>query len=168
MTAGSGPLLRIRVRTEFRAADGRLLLRRETMLAREPRHRCRRSIGPFVNAGPAAALRVQRGDVEHAPHPQPTPATRRASGYPDVLVQSHLHAAFLMRALRDAVVPGGRARRGLRRAHPKHIAVPGDTLTCDGRKVGEDGPPGDVRAAGSGNGEGVVCAQTASATVRYA
>ncbi len=98
----------------------------------------------------------------HRIHTDPDYAARE--GYPDVLVQSHLHAAFLMRALRGAVGPeGGRVVRfGWQNRHP---AVPGDTLTCDGCKVGEDGALVDYELQ-ERNGEGTVCV-LATATVRY-
>lgn len=85
-------------------------------------------------------------------------------GYPDVLVQSHLHACFLMRALRDAVGPeGGRVVRfGWQN---RHFAVAGDRLTCEGRRTGADGPLVDYELQET-NGEGTVCV-TATATVRY-
>jgi hydroxyacyl-ACP dehydratase HTD2-like protein with hotdog domain len=51
-------------------------------------------------------------------------------GYPDVLVQSHLHACFLAQALRAACGPGARLRRfGWQNRGP---AVPGDALTVSG------------------------------------
>ena len=99
----------------------------------------------------------------HRIHTDPAYAARE--GYPDVLVQSHLHACFLMRALRDAVVPeGGRVVRfGWQN---RHFAVPGDRLTCVGRKVSQAGALADYELH-ERNGEGTVCV-TATATVRYA
>ena len=98
----------------------------------------------------------------HRIHTDPDYAARE--GYPDVLVQSHLHACFLMRSLRDAVVPeGGRIVRFA--WQNRHFAVPGDVLTCEGRKVGEDGALADYELT-ERNGEGTVCV-TATATVRY-
>jgi hydroxyacyl-ACP dehydratase HTD2-like protein with hotdog domain len=98
----------------------------------------------------------------HRIHNDPDYAARE--GYPDVLVQSHLHACFLMRALRDAIVPqGGRVVRfGWQN---RHFAVPGDVLTCEGRKVSQDGPLVDYELH-ERNGDGTVCV-TAKATVRY-
>jgi hydroxyacyl-ACP dehydratase HTD2-like protein with hotdog domain len=98
----------------------------------------------------------------HRIHADPDYAA--SEGYSDVLVQSHLHACFLMEALRRAVVPaGGRVVRfGWQNRHP---AVPGDELTCDGRLVGEDGPLASYELE-ERNGEGTVCV-TATATVRY-
>ncbi len=57
-----------------------------------------------------------------------------AEGHPDVLVQAHLHGAFLLQMITDWMGPRGRlvsfgwSNRGR--------AVPGDTLTCSGRVVG--------------------------------
>jgi hydroxyacyl-ACP dehydratase HTD2-like protein with hotdog domain len=98
----------------------------------------------------------------HRIHTDPEYAA--SEGYPDVLVQSHLHACFLMEALRRAVVPaGGRVVRfGWQN---RHFAVPGDVLTCDGRLVGEDGPLASYELE-ERNGAGTVCV-TATATVRY-
>ena len=59
----------------------------------------------------------------------------RAEGHPDVLVQAHLHGAFLAQMLMDWIGPHGRivsygwANRGR--------AVPGDRLTCQGTVVGK-------------------------------
>ncbi|RFS86580.1 acyl dehydratase [Actinomadura spongiicola] len=51
-------------------------------------------------------------------------------GYPDVLVQSHLHGCFLLRTVLAWAGPRARLRRfGWRN---RGIAVPGDTLTCTG------------------------------------
>jgi hydroxyacyl-ACP dehydratase HTD2-like protein with hotdog domain len=98
----------------------------------------------------------------HRIHTDPDYAARE--GYPDVLVQSHLHACFLMDALRRAVVPqGGRVVRFA--WQNRHFAVPGDRLTCEGRKVSEDGPLVGYELQ-ERNGEGTVCV-TATATVRY-
>jgi hydroxyacyl-ACP dehydratase HTD2-like protein with hotdog domain len=67
-------------------------------------------------------------------------AYTRSEGYDDVLVQAHLHAAFLGRAVRAAYGPGTRVRRiGWQNRGP---AGPGDTLTVTGTVVGvttEDG-----------------------------
>jgi acyl dehydratase len=54
-------------------------------------------------------------------------------GHPDILVQAHLHGAFLAQMVADWAGPRGRllsygwSNRGR--------AVPGDTLTCTGRVV---------------------------------
>lgn len=63
-------------------------------------------------------------------------AYAQEEGYPDVLVQSHLHACFLMRALRGAVGEDARIERfGWRN---RGVAVPGDRLTCGGRASSEE------------------------------
>ncbi len=57
----------------------------------------------------------------------------RQEGHPDVLVQAHLHGAFLLQMIGEWMGPRGRlvtfgwSNRGR--------AVPGDTLTCAGRVV---------------------------------
>ena len=54
-------------------------------------------------------------------------------GHPDVLVQAHLHGAFLVQMISDWMGPHGRlvnfgwSNRGR--------AIPGDTLTCNGRVI---------------------------------
>jgi hydroxyacyl-ACP dehydratase HTD2-like protein with hotdog domain len=52
-------------------------------------------------------------------------------GHPDVLVQAHLHGAFLCQIVTDWLGPRGRLRsvEWSNRAR----AIPGDTLTCGGR-----------------------------------
>jgi hydroxyacyl-ACP dehydratase HTD2-like protein with hotdog domain len=55
---------------------------------------------------------------------------RDAEGYPDVLVQSHLHACFLGQALTDAY--GARARIVRLGWQNRGMAVPGDRLTVSG------------------------------------
>jgi hydroxyacyl-ACP dehydratase HTD2-like protein with hotdog domain len=58
-------------------------------------------------------------------------AYARQEGYPEVLVQSHLHACFLLRAVRRAAGPDGRLERfGWQN---RGIAIPGDRLVCTGR-----------------------------------
>lgn len=58
-----------------------------------------------------------------------------SEGHPDVLVQAHLHGAFLVQMIGDWMGPRGRmvsfgwSNRGR--------AVPGDTLTCTGRVTGK-------------------------------
>lgn len=123
------------------------------------------TIGPLVRSPDRLQLFAFSAATwnTHRIHTDPDYAARE--GHPDVLVQSHLHAAFLMRALRDAVVPeGGRVVRFA--WQNRHPAVPGDTLTCDGERVAADGPSVDYELR-ERNGEGIVCV-TASATVRYA
>jgi hydroxyacyl-ACP dehydratase HTD2-like protein with hotdog domain len=58
------------------------------------------------------------------------PYARDGEGYPDVLVQAHLHACFLAQAVRGACGSGARLRRfGWQNRGP---AVPGDELTVTG------------------------------------
>lgn len=64
-------------------------------------------------------------------------AYAREEGYPDVLVQSHLHGCFLIRTLVAWAGPGARVMRfGWQN---RNLAVPGDVLTCRGRVTGVDG-----------------------------
>jgi acyl dehydratase len=56
-----------------------------------------------------------------------------SEGYPDVLVQSHLHGCFLAQAVTDWAGP--RARLLGFRWQNRGIAVPGDVLTCTGSVV---------------------------------
>jgi hypothetical protein len=72
-------------------------------------------------------------------------------------------AAALFDALRDAVGPGGRVVRFA--WQNRHPAVPGDRLTCEGRKVAEDGGLAEYELV-ERNAEGTVCV-TATATVRH-
>jgi hydroxyacyl-ACP dehydratase HTD2-like protein with hotdog domain len=122
------------------------------------------TIGPLVHTPDRLQLFLFSAVTwnTHRIHTDPDHAVRE--GYPDVLVQSHLHACFVMRALRDAVLPaGGRVMRFA--WQNRHVAVPGDRLTCEGRKVREDGPLADYDLV-ERNAEGTVCV-TATATVRY-
>ncbi len=58
-------------------------------------------------------------------------AYTRTEGSPDVLVQSHLHAAFLARAVTTSFGPGTRVKQiSWQNRGP---AVPGDELTVTGR-----------------------------------
>lgn len=54
-----------------------------------------------------------------------------SEGYPDVLVQSHLHGCFLSEMVSSWMGPGARLAR--LRWQNRHFAVPGDVLTCSGR-----------------------------------
>lgn len=54
----------------------------------------------------------------------------KTEGYPDVLVQSHLHGCFLVQAVMDWA--GGDARLRKFKWENRRLAVPGDTLTCTG------------------------------------
>ncbi len=57
----------------------------------------------------------------------------QSEGYPDVLVQSHLHGSFLAQAVMDWAGPAARLV-GFRWQN-RAIAVPGDVLTCAGTVV---------------------------------
>ncbi len=54
-------------------------------------------------------------------------------GYPDVLVQSHMHGCFLVQAVMDWAGP--RSRLVGFRWQNRGIATPGDVLTCTGTVV---------------------------------
>lgn len=56
-----------------------------------------------------------------------------SEGYPDILVQAHLHGCFLLQAVTDWAGP--RARLVGFRWKNRAIGVPGDVLTCAGRVV---------------------------------
>ncbi len=56
-------------------------------------------------------------------------------GHPDVLVQAHLHGAFLAQLVMDWAGP--RARLASFGWSNRGRAVPGDTLTCTGRVTGK-------------------------------
>ena len=89
-------------------------------------------------------------DVHYAGH----------EGYPGVLVQSHLHGCFLLRAALSWAGPGARLRRfGWRN---RGIAVPGDTLTCTGtvtvHRVDESGAGIVECALEERNADGALCA----------
>lgn len=55
-------------------------------------------------------------------------------GYPDVLVQSSLHNAFLVSLCTEWIGPGGRLIR--LEASVRRYAVPGDVLVCGGAVTG--------------------------------
>lgn len=57
-------------------------------------------------------------------------------GYPDVLVQAHLHGAYLTQMLMDWIGPSGLLRK-LSWSN-RRFAIPGDTLTCKGRVTRKD------------------------------
>jgi hydroxyacyl-ACP dehydratase HTD2-like protein with hotdog domain len=66
-----------------------------------------------------------------------------AEGYPDVIVQSHLHASFVAEAVMRAIGDRGRLiRLGWQN---RGIAVPGDTLVCQGRATGAEPLDGGIR-----------------------
>lgn len=54
-------------------------------------------------------------------------------GYPDVLVQAHLHGSFLLQMVMDWAGP--RARVTNFRWQNRGIAIAGDTLTCSGKVI---------------------------------
>jgi hydroxyacyl-ACP dehydratase HTD2-like protein with hotdog domain len=57
----------------------------------------------------------------------------KSEGYPDILVQSHLHGGFLMQTVMQWAGP--RSRVVAFRWQNRAIAVPGDELTCTGKVV---------------------------------
>src|ERR1700730_14415437 len=61
-----------------------------------------------------------------------------SEGYPNLLVQGHLHGAYLTQLLMDWIGPGGKLRH-LQWSN-RRAAYPGDALTCRGRVI-------DVREA---------------------
>ena len=61
------------------------------------------------------------------------PEQAAAEGYPGVLVQSHLHQAFLTKLVTDWIAPRGELRRLT--ASVRRFAVAGDTLVLRGRVV---------------------------------
>lgn len=64
-------------------------------------------------------------------------AYARAEGYPDTLVQSHLHGCFLAHTLLQWAGPGAELLRfGWKN---RHFAVPGDVLTVSGSIVQANG-----------------------------
>lgn len=57
----------------------------------------------------------------------------KSEGYPDILVQAHLHGAFLASMLTDWIGPKGRiVNYGWSNFR---FAVPGDELTCKGKVI---------------------------------
>ena len=68
-------------------------------------------------------------------------AWARREGYPDALVQAHLHGAYLTQLVMDWIGPTGVLRK-LSWSN-RHFAVPGDTLTCRGRVVGLEARDGE-------------------------
>lgn len=57
-------------------------------------------------------------------------AYAKSEGYPAILVQSHLHGCFLIQTVLDWA--GVHARLRKFRWENRHLAVPGDVLTCTG------------------------------------
>lgn len=83
----------------------------------------------------------------------------KIEGYPDVLVQSHLHASLLVKAVLECA--GGTARLKRFRWENRAIAVPGDTLTYTGEVIGvteTDSAFFVDWALESHNQDGVLCA----------
>ncbi|HEY3685328.1 MAG TPA: acyl dehydratase [Streptosporangiaceae bacterium] len=70
-------------------------------------------------------------------------AYARVEGYPDVLVHSHLHGAFLTRLCTDWMGPTGRLVS--LSLQVKRFATPEHTLTCRGRVVGKQIADGEGR-----------------------
>lgn len=64
-------------------------------------------------------------------------AYAREEGYPDVLVQSHLHGCFLAHSALAWAGPGARLIKF--RWENRHFAVPGDVLTVTGSVTSVDG-----------------------------
>jgi len=83
----------------------------------------------------------------------------REEGYPDVLVQSHLHGAFLTQLCTDWMGLQGKLK--MLTVSVKRFAVPGDTLICKGtvsaKKV-EDGEGIVIVMLEEVNQKGEVCA----------
>lgn len=83
-------------------------------------------------------------------------AYARSEGYPNVLVQSHLHGAFLTRLCTDWV-----AGRGVVRTlsvSVRHYAVPGDVLVCRGTVTAVSGQRVAVDLREVRESDGTVCA----------
>lgn len=82
-----------------------------------------------------------------------------SEGYPDILVQSHLHGCFLSETVLNWAGDSGILRRF--RWENRHFAVPGDVLTCDGEVTaiveGETCGYVDLKLT-ERNQDGVVCA----------
>ena len=80
-------------------------------------------------------------------------------GYPDVLVQSHMHGSFLVQMVTDWAGPHSRLRRF--RWENRHLAIPGDVLTCAGNvtRVALEADIGIVECeVEETNQDGTVCA----------
>ncbi|BCJ86248.1 hotdog family protein [Effusibacillus dendaii] len=83
----------------------------------------------------------------------------KEEGYPDVLVQSHLHGAFLTQLCTDWAGPCGELKSLT--VTVKRFAVPGDILTCHGivvEKKREDGSGIVVVDLQEINQNGEICA----------
>lgn len=83
----------------------------------------------------------------------------KKEGHPDVLVQAHLHGAFLVQMITDWIGP--RARLVSFGWSNRGRAIPGDILTCTGRVTGKRREAGrgliDLEIAET-NQRGEVCA----------
>jgi hydroxyacyl-ACP dehydratase HTD2-like protein with hotdog domain len=127
----------------------------------------RRSIAPLVREPDRLQLFLFSAATWNSHRIHHDPGYAAQEGYPDVLVQSHLHACFLMEAVRSSVGEDGRiVRFGWQN---RRFAVPGDRLTCTGtaRAVTRDdeGVLVDYELE-ERNADGDVCV-TATATVRF-
>jgi hydroxyacyl-ACP dehydratase HTD2-like protein with hotdog domain len=83
----------------------------------------------------------------------------RHEGYPGILVQAHLHGAYLAQMVMGWIGPTGLLRK-LSWSN-RRLAVPGDTLTCKGkvrRKYADDGLFFVECEIWEENQEGEVCA----------
>ncbi|WP_033288570.1 MaoC/PaaZ C-terminal domain-containing protein [Amycolatopsis jejuensis] len=94
------------------------------------------------------------------------PDYAEAEGYPDVLVQSHLHGAFLVSLCTGWMGEAGRLTR--LEVSVRRYAVPGDELVCRGEVTGIE-PDGlvHVRLTETRESDGAVCAE-GSATIAIA
>jgi hydroxyacyl-ACP dehydratase HTD2-like protein with hotdog domain len=84
------------------------------------------------------------------------PEYARREGHPDVLVQAHLHGAFLAQMVMDWAGP--RARLLKFGWSNRGRAVPGDTLRCTGRVAAKQGSTVDIEFSES-NQRSEICAQ---------
>jgi hydroxyacyl-ACP dehydratase HTD2-like protein with hotdog domain len=90
------------------------------------------------------------------------PDYARQEGHCGILVQAHLHGAFLCQLVTDWAGP--RARLVKFGWSNRGRAVPGDTLTCTGRVVAKSGGTVELELLET-NQRGETCAQ-GSATIR--
>lgn len=94
-------------------------------------------------------------------------AYAKEEGYPDVLVQSHLHACFLAQLVQEWA--GSRGVLTRFRFENRAFAIPGDTLTCEGTVSAVQADNGRlvvVCELTERRGDGVVCTP-AWATVEF-
>lgn len=78
-----------------------------------------------------------------------------AEGYPNVLVQGHLHGAWLLTAVKQWLGDRGRVVRFS--WQNRHFAVPGDVLTISGEVAEVDGRMVTINLRET-NQDGTVCA----------